>query len=181
MTTTVSTSRDLGENMTLTESHAPADESAPVLETTVGSILRAAAADSGDMLALIEGIDAIDERRTWTFAELLTDASESLALSPTDSTRASEWPSGLPTSPNGYSWNMPAAWPASSWSRLTLRTSRRNSSTCSNSLVRQEFFHLPNFRGNNMSDHLHAVLPDLPERYAKSSHSTTSNMGGRNP
>ena len=163
MTTTVSTSRDLGENMTLTESHAPADESAPVLETTVGSILRAAAADSGDMLALIEGIDAIDERRTWTFAELLTDAeriARALAHRFDKGERVAVW------APNVAEWVLmeyacglaglilvtvnPAYQPQEL--KYVLEQSRSSG-----------VFYLPNFRGNNMSDHRHAVRPDLPE------------------
>ena len=58
--------------MPLTESYVPADTSSPVLETTVGGILREAAAKAPDTVALIEGVPG--ERRTWTYAELLTDA-----------------------------------------------------------------------------------------------------------
>ncbi|MFB0902298.1 MAG: hypothetical protein QMA93_05510, partial [Acidimicrobiales bacterium] len=60
--------------MKLTKSYFPADESVPVLETTVGSILREAAADSADKIALVEGIDNVDGRRTWTFSELLAES-----------------------------------------------------------------------------------------------------------
>ena len=53
-------------------SYVPADTSSPVLETTVGSILRDAAAEAPDTVALIEGTPG--ERRSWTYAELLRDA-----------------------------------------------------------------------------------------------------------
>ena len=58
--------------MPLTESYVPADTSSPVLETTVGGILRDAAARAPDRVALIEGVPGA--RRSWTFAELLADA-----------------------------------------------------------------------------------------------------------
>ena len=58
--------------MPLTESYVPADTSSPVLETTVGGILRDAAARAPDTVALIEGVPG--ERRSWTYAELLAGA-----------------------------------------------------------------------------------------------------------
>jgi fatty-acyl-CoA synthase len=52
----------------------PADTSAPVLETTVGGVLRAAADRAGDQLALIAGDPDPARRRRWTYAELLAGA-----------------------------------------------------------------------------------------------------------
>ena len=55
-------------------SHWPADNSEPVLETTVGSVLRESAAAAAERTALVAwGLDP-GERRIWTFAELLRDA-----------------------------------------------------------------------------------------------------------
>jgi len=51
-----------------------ADTSEPVLETTVGSILRDAAAHSPKRTAAIAWGIVSGERRTWTYAELLRDA-----------------------------------------------------------------------------------------------------------
>jgi fatty-acyl-CoA synthase len=53
----------------------PADHSSPVLETTVGSIVREAAERAPDAVAMVEGLagPALDRRR-WTTAELLADA-----------------------------------------------------------------------------------------------------------
>ena len=62
--------------MVLTESYLPADLSSPVLETTVGTVLREAAADAPDQLALVEGIEDAAARRTWTIAELASDAEQ---------------------------------------------------------------------------------------------------------
>ena len=59
--------------VSLTSSWWPADTSEPVLETTVGGVLRAAADRSPDHPALVEGI-ADPARRRWTYAELLAGA-----------------------------------------------------------------------------------------------------------
>ncbi len=61
--------------MTLTTSWWPIDTSQPVLDTTVGDILRNAAAEVPDHPTLIEGI-ADPRRRRWTYAELLADAEQ---------------------------------------------------------------------------------------------------------
>ena len=59
----------------LTQSYWPADTSVELRETTVGAVLREAAALHGDRAALVEGIAGRPEdRRRWTFAELLADA-----------------------------------------------------------------------------------------------------------
>jgi fatty-acyl-CoA synthase len=59
----------------LTEAYWPADESIAIEESTVGSALRAAAAEHGDRTALVEGTPGRPEdRRRWTFAEMLTAA-----------------------------------------------------------------------------------------------------------
>jgi fatty-acyl-CoA synthase len=60
---------------TLTESYWPADQSVPILDTTVGGVLREAAARYGGSDALVEGTpDLQEDRRRWTFDELLADA-----------------------------------------------------------------------------------------------------------
>ncbi len=62
----------------LTDSYIPAQTDDVVLETTVGGILREAAARFGDATALVEVDERGDNGRRWTFAELLAD-SERLA------------------------------------------------------------------------------------------------------
>jgi fatty-acyl-CoA synthase len=60
--------------MALTRSHWPADTSEPILETTVGSVLREAAAAAPERTAIAcYGLEP-GSRRSWTFAELLRDA-----------------------------------------------------------------------------------------------------------
>jgi fatty-acyl-CoA synthase len=58
----------------LSLSYWPADISSPVLETTVGGVLRAAAAQAPDQVALISGDPDPARRRRWTYRQLLADA-----------------------------------------------------------------------------------------------------------
>jgi len=54
--------------------HWPADVSAPLLPTTIGSILRAAAELAPGRTALVDGCPDPERRRTWTYAEFLATA-----------------------------------------------------------------------------------------------------------
>jgi fatty-acyl-CoA synthase len=58
----------------LTESYWPAEASADLLEVTLGGLLRSAAAAVPDRLALVTGEDCPEDRRRWTYAELLTES-----------------------------------------------------------------------------------------------------------
>ena len=60
--------------MALTTSHWPADTSEPVLDTTVGGLLREAAAEAPDRTALVAGVPDPAARGRWTYAELLAGA-----------------------------------------------------------------------------------------------------------
>jgi fatty-acyl-CoA synthase len=61
---------------TVTTSYWPADVSEPVLETTVGGILRAAAAEAPGSLAMVAGVPDPGARRRWTYAQLLAEAEQ---------------------------------------------------------------------------------------------------------
>ena len=58
----------------LTTSYWPADTSEPVLDTTVGGVLRAAAAIAPDQPAMVGGLPDPARRSRWTYAQLLADA-----------------------------------------------------------------------------------------------------------
>ena len=60
----------------LQRSYWPADTAEPVLETTVGSILREAAASAGERTAVVAWGQLPGERRVWTYTELLRDAEQ---------------------------------------------------------------------------------------------------------
>ena len=147
--------------MPLTESHVPADTSSPVLETTVGGILRDAAAKAPDTVALIEGVPG--ERRTWTYAELLADAervARALAARFEKGERVAVW------APNIPEWVLleygaglagvvlvtvnPAYQPKEL--KYVLRQSRSSG-----------IFYLRSFRGNPMEESLKQVADGLPE------------------
>jgi fatty-acyl-CoA synthase len=51
--------------------YQPADSSLPVLETTVGGVLRYAAERAADVAALVEGTPDRSSRRRWSYADLL--------------------------------------------------------------------------------------------------------------
>ncbi len=146
----------------LTESYVAADTSVPVLDTTVGSILRDAAAAAPDHLALVQGIDDAAARRTWTYAELLADA-ERVARALADrfekGERVAVW------APNIPEWIlleygcalagvvMVTVNPAFQAEELQYVLSQSRSAG---------IFYLPTFRGNPMGNHLHDVVPELP-------------------
>ncbi len=146
--------------MPLTESYVPADTSSPVLETTVGGILRDAAARAPDQVALIEGVPG--ERRSWTYAELLADAervARALAARFAKGDRVAVW------APNIPEWVLleygaglagvvlvtvnPAYQPKEL--EYVLRQSRSSG-----------IFYLRSFRGNPMEESLRQVADGLP-------------------
>jgi fatty-acyl-CoA synthase len=61
-------------DLPLARAYWPADTSDPILETTVGGVLRTAAARAGDQPALIWGDPDPAGRRQWTYAGLLAEA-----------------------------------------------------------------------------------------------------------
>jgi fatty-acyl-CoA synthase len=64
----------MSDHPPLTMSYWPADTSSPVLETTVGGVLRAAAGRHPGRTALISGEPDPARRREWTYARLLAEA-----------------------------------------------------------------------------------------------------------
>ncbi len=61
-------------DLPLARAYWPADTSVPIIETTVGGVLRTAAARAGDQPALIWGGPDPARRRQWTYAGLLAEA-----------------------------------------------------------------------------------------------------------
>jgi long-chain acyl-CoA synthetase len=55
-------------------SYRPAGSSRPVLDTTVGGVLREAAERAADGVALVEGTPDPGSRRRWSYADLLADS-----------------------------------------------------------------------------------------------------------
>jgi fatty-acyl-CoA synthase len=83
----------------LTTSHWPADRSDPILDTTVGAVLRQAAEADPDGLAMVAGLPEPGARRRWTFGELLGEAERAagaLALRFAPGERVAVWAPNLP-------------------------------------------------------------------------------------
>ncbi len=121
----------------LTTSYWPADTSSPVEEKTVGDILREAAAEVPDQIALIAGMPQVTDRRRWTYAQML-DESERAAHALLGRFQPGERvPSGHLTSPNGSYWSSARPWPGSSSSPSTRLFARKNWNTYSSSLEHQ--------------------------------------------
>ena len=59
---------------TVTTSYWPADTSPQINETTVGGVLRTAAAAGPEMLAMVGGVPDPGARQRWTYAQLLAEA-----------------------------------------------------------------------------------------------------------
>ena len=81
-------------------SYEPATDETPILEVTIGELLRVAAEDAGDRWALVAGAYAGEEqRRRWTYRELLTDAervARALARRYEPGTRVAVWAPNVP-------------------------------------------------------------------------------------
>ncbi len=91
-------------------SYVPADTSEPILDTTVGGVLREVAARCPDRMALVEGISPSEARKTWTYAELLADA-ETVARA-----LAARFEYGPRTYRSGWCWSSAPRWPGPCWS-----------------------------------------------------------------
>ena len=149
--------------MTTASSYVAPDTSDPVLETTVGSILREAAADSPDALALVEGIEDVSARRTWTFSQLLTDAERigrALAHRFDKGDRVAVW------APNIAEWVLMEYGCGLAGVVLVTVNPAYQAEELKYVLEQSRsagVFYLPNFRGNNMASHLESILPDLPD------------------
>src|SRR5215469_5111478 len=84
---------------TLTTSYWPADTSESVLGTTVGSVLRAAAAADPSALAMVGGLPDPAARRRWTYGDLLAEAeraARALTLRFAPGERVAVWAPNLP-------------------------------------------------------------------------------------
>jgi fatty-acyl-CoA synthase len=60
--------------MVATSSYWAGEPGEELLDETVGSLLRSAAARAPDTVALVEGVPDPAERRRWTYADLLDEA-----------------------------------------------------------------------------------------------------------
>ncbi len=143
-------------------SFVPADETSPILETTVGSVLHEAAAKWPARVALVEGIPEYEERRRWTYAELLAEAERAgraLAARFAKGERVAVW------APNIPEWVVLEFGAALAGVVLVTVNPAYQPKELHYVLEQSGsvgIFYLPEFRGNPMGRSLEQVRPDLP-------------------
>ena len=148
--------------MALTLSHWPADTSEPVLDLTVGDLLRQTAAACPERTALIAGVPDVEGRRRWTYAELLVEAEEvarALLLRFSPGERVAVW---APNIPEWVLLELGAA--LAGIVLVTVNPAYRPAEL--SYVLRQSgasgIFLVPEFRGNPMRASLDTVRADLP-------------------
>jgi fatty-acyl-CoA synthase len=148
--------------MSLTESYWPADHGEPVLETTVGGLLREAAVRWPDKVALVEADMAGALRRQWTYAALLADSerlANALASRYAPGERICVW------APNVPEWVL--AEYAAALAGLTLVTANPAYKPRELKFVLEQsrsvgLFLTPEYRGNPMAEIAAEVASDIP-------------------
>ena len=155
--------------MALSTSYWPADVSEPILDTTVGSVLREAAAAAPERTAIVAyGLEP-GERRTWTFAHLLRDAertARALLQRFAPGEHVAVWANNVPE------WLLLEF--GAALARLVLVTVNPAFRPRELDYVLRQsraagLFHVHGFRGNPMAetvDEVRATLPDLRETIA---------------
>ena len=145
-----------------THSYWPADTADPVLETTVGSVLRDAADAAPDRTAVVAWTLAPGQRQTWTYGALLRDAERSAwALL----ARFEPGEHVAVYAPNSAEWLLLEL--AAGLAGIVLVTvNPANRARELEYILRQSqsagLFHVGGFRGNPMSEWVEQVRPRLP-------------------
>jgi fatty-acyl-CoA synthase len=148
--------------MGLTSSYWPADTSTPVRETTVGGVLRHAAAAYPHAPALVAGVGDPAGRRRWTFSELLADAetaARALAHRFAPGERVAVWAPSLPE------WVIVEFGAALAGLTLVTVNPAYRAEELRYVLGQSRaagIFLVPEFR-SPMAEHLAAVRPELPD------------------
>ncbi|HET9691172.1 MAG TPA: AMP-binding protein [Acidimicrobiales bacterium] len=149
--------------MELDESLWPLDASEPVIDMTVGDLLRAAAADAPGRTALVAGVHDPAGRRRWTYSELLDEserAARALLTRFAPGERLAVWAPNLPE------WViLELAAGLAGLVLVTVNPSYRPSEL--EYVLRQSraagVFSASEFRGNPMAASVEQVRPHLPE------------------
>lgn len=145
----------------LTESLWPADTSRPINDVTVGELLRGAAAEAPDKLALVS-VAPEREARTWTYGRLLDDAERAAAWL-LDRFRPGEhvavW------APNVPEWLVLQYGAALAGLVLVTVNPALRNAELEYALDKSHsvgVFHVDDFRGTDMATLIESVLPEVP-------------------
>jgi fatty-acyl-CoA synthase len=146
----------------LSKSHVHADTSAPVRETTVGSVLREAAELDPDRIGLVSRSLDPDSRSAWTFGALLEEA-EQVARALLQRFEPGEhvalWAPNLPE------WNLLQFGMGLAGLVLVPLNPAYRQAELAYALRQSKaagLFYVPEFRGNPMADWVSAAAPGLP-------------------
>lgn len=145
-----------------TMSYVPADTTVPILETTVGGVLREAAATWPDRPALIEGIEDSASRRRWTFGELLADAekvAKALAAEFEPGERVAVW---APNIPEWILLEFGAALAGVVLVTVNPAYQKKELEYVLRQSKAAGLFYMQAFRGNPMGKMVDEVAPELP-------------------
>jgi fatty-acyl-CoA synthase len=149
--------------MALTESYWPRSDGEPIVEMTVGDLLRDAAAAAPEHTALLEGVPDPAARRRWTYAELLADseqAARALLERFEPGERVAIW---APNCPEWVIFELAAG--LAGLVIVTVNPAYRPTEL--EYVLRQSraagILFAPEFRGNPMAASVELVRPDLPE------------------
>ena len=155
--------RNASHSAYLTESYWPADKSKSILEVTLGQLLRQAASEVPNRIALVEGCPNASARRRWTYAQLLAEAERVASallgkFQPGD--RIAIW------APNKPEWELLQL--GASLAGMILVTINPAFKAQELAYVLRQsrargLFYLEEYRGNNMSATLAQVRADLPD------------------
>jgi fatty-acyl-CoA synthase len=143
-------------------SYVGADTSVPILETTVGGVLRQAATRHSELTALIEGRPPDEPRKSWTYEELLADAetvARALATRFEKGERLAVW------APNIPEWVVLEFGAALAGLVLVTVNPAYQPKELHYVLAQSRsagIFYVPAFRGNPMEKSLESVRDDLP-------------------
>lgn len=158
------TTNDPGETarMALTTSHWPADTSTPILETTVGGVLRQTAEAAPDQIGLVAAWPGRPQRQRWSYAQMLEEAEQAaraLLNRFTPGERVAVW---APNIPEWLFLQFGAAF--ANITLVTVNPAYRPKELAY--LLGQSqsvgIFLVPEYRGNPMLAALEEVRPQLP-------------------
>ncbi len=148
--------------MQLTESYWPRSEDAPVVEMTVGDLLRDAAQAAPDRTALVEGI-ADPARRRWTYSELLA-TSERVARALLErfepGERVAIW---SPNTPEWVIFELAAGLAGLVMVTVNPAYRPKELAYVLGQSQASGIVYTPEFRGNPMAASVAEVQPDLPD------------------
>ncbi|BBL79275.1 AMP-binding protein [Rubrobacter xylanophilus] len=153
----------MGQRISLTESYWPADESEPILDITLGQLLREVVAEVPDRDALVEGVPEESRRRRWTYSQLLSEA-EDVAAALLGRFKPGERIAIM--APNIPEWEiLQLGMALSGLIMVTVNPAfkQRELSYILGQSRASALFHVEDYRGTDLTTIIEKIRPELPE------------------